>query len=266
MRFKLLAATASVAAPLAAQAVPVRYVAPLVPANGNPVAGVVGSTLDGTVLTSRVTATGLQGPQQLPHIRSRFDAAGNPVDTGPPPPPVPPNGNVNLRDGVVNPLEAKSAIGPVILSLVLHGEGVQAELLPADSAGGTLVYLSVFDLSLASFEPIPDPSDKNRVDIVPPATDPRFTLAALLPLDFRVFDMHGGAAPVTASPTDFLIPRPLGSTSPPGAFDLNLPAASGVIAPAAVPGPAALGVVGLGLLGLVALRAKPVGAPVRAAA
>ncbi len=226
-RLNLTLGAALLAAPLAAQAAPITYQAALDATNSSGVTGAITFTVDGTTLTASLVATGLADGVHFLHIHGKDFAPGVPVNTFPPPPPVPPNGDAN-GDGVVNTPEAKAGVGDVILSLAPHAPGTKAELTGVSSTGGTLTFSASYDLTQNIYEP-------------------GFTSADLLPLDFRVFDMHGGIVPLTARPAD-------GITGAPGTFDVNLPIAAGKIL--AVPEPAALAVLGVGLLGLAAVRRR----------
>ena len=84
--------------------------------------------------------------------------------------------------------------------------------------------------------------------------EPGYTEAQLLPLDFRVFDMHGGIVPLTASPADQNILPPNGSTGTPGTFDPNLPIAAAKIM--AVPEPASILLLTVSPLGVIGLRRR----------
>ena len=204
--------------PAAASAAPVLYQAVLDPANGSGVTGTANFSLDGDILSFSLVANNVVvGQPHLLHVHGKDIAPGVPLDTPAPPPPVPPNGDAD-GNGVVTTPEAIAQIGPVILSLAEHAPGTKAELLGVTAATTTLLYTATFDLS------------QNP-------TEPGFTRADLLPLDFRVFDMHGG-----------IVPAGPGA----GTYDVNLPVAAGAITLVAVPEPASMtlmltGVVGLGL-------------------
>lgn len=202
--------------PAGASAAPLLYEAALDPANGSGVTGTARFSLDGSTLSFNLVANNVvAGQPHLLHVHGLDISPGVPLDTPAPPPPVPPNGDLN-NDGVVTTPEAVSQIGPVILSLAPHDPGTKAELLGVTAATTTLVYNAVFDLG------------QN-------VTEPGFTTADLLPLDFRVFDMHGGFA--LAGPTA-------------GTYDPNLPVAAGAIRPVAVPEPASMTLMLTGVLGL----------------
>ena len=204
--------------PAAASAAPVLYQAVLDPANGSGVTGTANFSLDGDILSFSLVANNVvAGQPHLLHVHGQDISPGVALDTPAPPPPVPPNGDLDAN-GVVTTPEAISQIGPVLLSLAPHAPGTRAELLGVTAATSTLIYTATFDLSTNP-------------------TEPGFTRADLLPLDFRVFDMHGG-----------FIPAGPGA----GTYDVNLPVAAGAINLVAVPEPASMtlmltGMVGLGL-------------------
>ena len=202
--------------PAAASAAPVLYEAVLAPANNSGVTGTASFSLDGDILSFSLVANNVVANQpHLLHVHGKDIAPSVPLDTPAPPPPVPPNGDLD-NNGVVTTPEAIAQIGPVILSLAQHAPGTKAELLGVTAAATTLIYNATFDLS------------QN-------VTEPGFTRADLLPLDFRVFDMHGG-----------FIPSGAGA----GTYDVNLPVAAGAIQLVAVPEPASMTLMLSGILGL----------------
>ena len=231
---RLGASVAALALMLPLHAFATVYTGTLVPTNSSGVGGTITFDLENNLLTATLVATGLADGVHYLHIHGLDNAAGSPINTVPPPPPVPPNGDANA-DGVVDSAEAKSAIGGVILSLAPHAAGTSAETLGVNSIGGLLSFSGTYDLSTNIYEP-------------------GYTEAQLLPLDFRVFDMHGGIVPLTASPADQNIPAPNGSTGAPGTFDPNLPIAAAKIM--AVPEPASILLLTVSLLGVVGLRRR----------
>lgn len=208
--------------PAAASAAPVLYQAVLDPANGSGVTGTANFSLDGDILSFSLVANNVvAGQPHLLHVHGKDIAPGVPLDTPAPPPPVPPNGDAD-GNGVVTTPEAIAQVGPVILSLAEHAPGTKAELLGVTAATTTLLYTARFDLS------------QNP-------TEPGFTRADLLPLDFRVFDMHGG-----------IVPAGPGA----GTYDVNLPVAAGAITLVAVPEPASVTLMLTGVLGLGLARRR----------
>ena len=127
---------------------------------------------------------------------------------------LPPERLATVR--VVSTPEAKAAVGNVILSLAPHPLGTQGEFVGVDSGGGRLSFKQTYDLGQDVYEP-------------------GYGKADLLPLDYRVFDLHGGIVPLGT--------RPDGVTGAPGTFDANLPIGAGKIIALgntpAVPEPAA---------------------------
>jgi hypothetical protein len=111
-------------------AAPVTYVGIFMPVNGSSVAGQVTLTLDGTSLTVRIVASGLEPDQIHPqHIHGRVDASGNPL---PPLPPVDLDG-----DGFIETPEAEQFIGPPLLPLA-----------PFPTAtGGVVDWTNTYDIS-----------------------------------------------------------------------------------------------------------------------
>lgn len=224
MSTKHLVCAALLLAPAAAPAA-ILYRADLGQVNASGASGFIDFSLDGNLLSVDLEATGLADGPHFLHIHGLDAAPGVPINTIAPPPPLPPNGDAN-RNGVVSTDEAKAAIGGVILSLAPHEPGTSAELSGVASTGGALSFTATYDLSTDIYEP-------------------NYSRADLLPLDLRVFDMHGGIVPQGIVPD--------GTTLAPGLFDPNLPIAAGKIAlvGGAVPEPAswALMIAGFGLVG-----------------
>lgn len=222
-RHLLLAAVAAL--PLAPASAASFFSADLGAVNSSGVTGTINFALDGDELSVNLQAQGVADGYHFLHIHG-LEVGGVPVDTTPPPPPVPPNGDTN-NNGVLSTNEAKAGIGNVILSLAPHTPGTSGELVGVYSSGGTLSFSYSYDLASGILEP-------------------GYTIDDLLPLDYRVFDMHGGIVPAGATPD--------GTTMAPGMFDPNLPVAAGAIAAvdaAAVPEPAAwmTMIAGFGIVG-----------------
>ena len=220
MRYKALSVFAMLIAPMQVQAATV-FRADLAQVNFSGVSGFINFVLDGNMLNVDLEAAGLADGVHFLHIHGLDSASGAPIDTAAPPPPAPPNGDID-GNGVVVTGETKAAIGGVILSLAPHTPGVSGELVGVNSTGGTLSFRGSYDLTQNIYEP-------------------GYSMTDLLPLDFRVFDLHGGIVPAGIVFN--------GSTTAPGSYDPNLPVAAGAIA--AVPEPAtwAMMIGGVGMVG-----------------
>lgn len=197
-----------------AQALPVSYATPLAPANGSGVTGTATLTLDGTLLTYSVQASGLvPGVNHLEHIHGFVPYQPSTI-------PTPATNDLN-HDGIIAAPEGELSIGPEIFGLTAtpNAPATVPSSYPVASAGGLLSFSQTYELAA-------DVNDYQN----------GATLADLLHLDGRGLELHGGLTPV-ASP----------AFGPAGTYVPDLPVASGLLR--AVPEPGSLAIFTLGLVG-----------------
>lgn len=257
--FAAVAASLLAATPAAAAHIDY-YRASLTPLNNSGVGGIARFEHDTTAntLTVRVNASGLVPNTVHPqHIHGSFSASGC-TDFAPASSPIAGaclDGSTAIEssiptlaandidgDGFLETVEGAPAYGPIILNLADPAAG-RAGLpgsFPLSDAEGNLDFTATYDLAMEDVDGTGLLFDTlNGIE---------HEVGDLFDLMQRVFVIHG----TTAGPGGGLF-EVTGSTAP-GEFVALLPAAAGEIEK--VPEPAAIGLFGMGLLGLAIARRR----------
>jgi hypothetical protein len=201
----------------ASKAAPMNYTAILAPENNSGVSGVASLTLNNSLLSVTIDATGLEPNQvHMQHIHMLLDSSGHPM------PPLPP---VDLdHDGFIETPEAVQFVGPPVLDLSLTPGSKTFPTTPS----GTLNFSQTYDLS--------DPA----------VFAPGFDISNLLPLTFGTLELHGMTLGAEGGDG--------GEANGTPGYKAELPVAGGMIQ--AVPEPAALTSMSLGLILVAFLVAR----------
>lgn len=219
-----------------ARAAPIDYVFTLAPANGSGVTGSGTMTLDGTLLTMNVTATGLVAGQIHPmHIHGLLGAAAPATQ------PAPPSADTN-HDGFVESPEGAVFSGPPIFDLPATGTPGGYSNAP----GGTISFTQTYDLAnSALYDPMHMGLNLTLADIE------GTTGGNTVPLVDRLVEIHGLAnVPGSAALLN-------GTPAQPGTivYDPGMPVAAGMIR-TAVPEPASVLLLGGAAAAVAGLRRR----------
>lgn len=235
-----IAASAALLLSASAHAAMLDYNVNFMSLNGSSVTGAGTITLDTTtdMLTVQYTLHGLDTGMHPMHIHGRF-AEGPAVPGGTPIPPAMPSPAFDTdHDGYIEDdnHEALPMAGDIILGLSLT-----PGMADFPTVGGTYHYSQVFNLA--------DPTV-----FQPPSEDTGevYSMADLLPLDFRSIEIHGGTVPAgVGAGTD-------GEVDGTGGYKEHLPVAMGLISAASsnIPEPATFLLFGAGALGLARYRRR----------
>lgn len=185
--------------------------------NHSGVTGTATLRLVGTELTVTIAAAGLEPNMVHPqHIHGLFEngISGTPMDSTIP---VPESEYDTDHNGILTVGEGAAAYGSILVPLTSPPGGALGNFPTAP--GGVLTFSQTYDLT--------DPSVFATIG----NTSDHYSMADLTPLDYRVIVLHG----MTVN----------------GSYDPTLPIAAGVIR--AVPEPASIALVGLGLAGVFAI-------------
>lgn len=163
------------------------YTANITQLNNSGVSGKANLTLDtdANTLAVSVMAAGLEPMMpHVQHIHGTFagGTSGTPTDAT-----TPTQAQDADGDGFVELAEGQTTYGPIIVPLSSPPGGALADFPTADD--GTIDFSQVYDLtSPATFGTIPDGDDD-------PSNDVKYTIADLLPLDYREIVLHGLTVP-----------------------------------------------------------------------